>query len=166
MTALVSKPRRAGRFWVYLPVALLAAMLAGWGAMITIAMDDPAFGIEPDYYDKAVDFDAHRVQVEESQRLGWTLALHTQPMPGGAVALGVDMRDRSAAPLDDGLLVATAFHNARSSDRVELSLSGRGEGRYEGHLDTVRPGLWEFRFSFERGADRFVQVVRRDLGAP
>ena len=165
MNTTVSNPGTKGRFWFLMPVALLTAMFVGWGTMISIALDDPGFGVEPDYYDKAVHFDAHQAQMRESRRLGWTLELETKAVAANAVALSVVMRDRGAAPIDDGHLVVTAFHNARSSELFELSLSGEGQGRYVGRLASMRPGLWEFRFRFDRGSDRFVHVVRRDVAA-
>jgi nitrogen fixation protein FixH len=169
MISGVLKSKKGGNVWAFFPVGLLLAMFVGWGLMLSIALDDPAFGVEPDYYDKALKFDAQQALERDSRRLGWSLDLEIQPTRRDAAELIAIVRDRSGAPIDAARVSLSAFHNARSSNIVELVLQPKGNGRYSGPLTPARAGLWEFRFQVDKGSDRFLRVVRSDVnvaGAP
>ena len=152
-----------GFAWAWVPVVILGAMFAGWGVMLTFALDDPAFGIEPDYYAKAVHFDEHQAQARESHRLGWVLDVEPRTDTRGAL-IRVLLRDRNLRPVHGATVKATAFHNARSSQIRELEFRDEGEGRYSQRLAPLRPGWWEFRFEVQRGSERFLEVKRLSLG--
>jgi nitrogen fixation protein FixH len=151
-----------GIAWALVPVVILGAMFVGWGVMITLALNDPAFGIEPDYYDKAVHFDELQAQARESHRLGW--ALNVEPQADGqGVIVRVTLKDRELRPIDGATVRATAFHNARSTQLRELEFRGDGDGHYTARLSPYRRGLWEFRFEVVKGSERFLQVTRLSL---
>jgi len=153
-----------GKLWAFVPVALLVATVTGWGLMISLALDDPGFGVEPDYYDKAVNFDAGRALEQESRRLGWSLSLELGSPRQGKTDVAIRLADRTGAPLRGATVTAIAFANARSSQIHELVLSPRGQGRYTASLPSSRTGLWEFRFRVDRGSNRYLEVVRADVG--
>ena len=60
----------SGTFWAWVPATLLGAMLLGLGTMAYIAIDDPSFALEPNYYDKAVHWDRSQAEARSSQALG------------------------------------------------------------------------------------------------
>ena len=151
-----------GFAWAWVPVVILGAMFAGWGVMLSFALDDPGFGIEPDYYAKAVHFDEHQAQARESHRLGWVLDVQPQPDARGAL-ISVVLRDRNQQPMPGAAVRATAFHNARSNQIRELEFRDEGDGRYSQRLAPFRPGLWEFRFEVQRRSERFLEVKRLSL---
>jgi len=152
-----------GFAWALVPVVLLGTMFVGWGVMISLALDDPAFAIEPEYYDKAVHFDEHRAEARESRELGWSLQVAPRLDAEGAL-VDVTLRDRQGRPIKDASVKATVFHNARSSQWRQLEFRGDGHGRYSQRLAPWRPGLWELRFEVQRGGQRFLQVTRLSLG--
>ena len=152
-----------GFAWALAPVALLGTMFVGWGVMISLALDDPAFAIEPDYYDKAVHFDEHRAEARESRELGWSLEVRPQLDAEGAQVL-VTLRDREQHPIHSANVKATVFHNARSSQWRQIEFRDVGRGRYTQRLAPWRPGLWELRFEVQHGGQRFLQVSRLSLG--
>lgn len=153
---------RKGYAWALLPVVLLGSMFVGWGVMIGLALDDPAFGVEPDYYEKAVHFDEHQAQARESRELGWELEVVPRVDSQGALVL-VTLEDSAHEPIRGATVKATVFHNARSSQSRELVFRSDGHGRYVQRLEPWRPGLWELRFDVEKGGQRFLQVIRLSL---
>jgi hypothetical protein len=68
-------PRTSGAFWAWVPATLLGSMLAGLGIMAYIAVDDPTFALEPDYYDKAVHWDRGQTLLRASEASGLPLVL-------------------------------------------------------------------------------------------
>lgn len=159
-----------GRAWALAPFLILGGGLAGLGVMTALAVDDPSFALERDYYRKAVEIDARRAQEARNRELGWELILESIPeTPSGGELIvmlldgqrGVD----GPALLDDARVTLEAFHNARALDIQELELEGVGEGRYRTRLTSVRPGLWELRFTVQRHGTVFTSVQRHVLGS-
>jgi hypothetical protein len=153
-----------GTRWALVPVALLLASTVGVGSMAAIAVRDPGFALEKDYYSRAVHWDREQAQQAENQRLRYTLALASVPVNGG-VELVVHVADPDGAPIAGATLRAEAFANARSADRRDLVFAEGARGSYHAVLPVPRPGLWELRFVVTRGPERFSQTVRRDFVA-
>lgn len=162
MTSSTAKTDRGLR-WALLPVGILGAMFVGWGVMIAMALDDPGFGVEPDYYEKAVHFDDLRALERESKQLGWSLEFESA-LDGDRARLVLTLADRTGAGIDGARVSAQAFHNAHSSDLRALVFTPRGSGKYEAWLPRPRAGLWEYRLEATRGSERYRSVVRGDLG--
>lgn len=152
-----------GHVWALLPVVLLLSMFVGWGVMLSFALNDPSFGVEPDYYEKAVNHDARRALETASRRLGWSLQLDGQRSDSGTLGVLVRLRDGQGRPLEGAELAAEAFHVARSSQVRRLAFDEARPGEYRASLTGVQAGLWEFRFQADRGSDHFVEVRRSDF---
>lgn len=157
-------PRPAKSLWWLLPVGLLGAMVFGLSVLLVIAQSDPAFAIEKDYYAKAVAWDAHRAQVEQNARLGWSVQSRVSGAPG-AVEVTLSVQDRQGQPVTGANVSLIGFHNARAADRLERRLKETAAGTYQGELGRVRPGLWELRLVVDRDGVRFTDVQRLDVSA-
>jgi nitrogen fixation protein FixH len=154
---------KSGKLWALVPVLILGAMFAGWGVMLSYALDDPGFGVEPNYYQKAVSFDAYQEQERENQRLGFHLEVEAAPVSLGHSRLVVRVADREGRPLTGARVGLVTFHLARSSHMIEAALVEREPGVYGGEIDMNRAGLWELRLRIERGTVLFTHVTRLDL---
>jgi hypothetical protein len=154
--------RHKGRFWAYVPIALLAAMLTGFGVLIAIAVDDPGFAVEPDYYKKALSWDAKQEQDRLNRALAYELALSTAPAPGG-VELTLAVGRAGGAPLTAAQVRVEAFHNARAAEIFDVELEEGPPGNYHGSLPIRRAGLWEFRVDVSHQGSRYTQTIRRDV---
>lgn len=150
-----------GTFWALVPVALLAASLAGVGTMAFIASRDPGFSLERDYYDKAVHWEREQAQAQQNERLGYRLTLRAEDPS----ALEVGLSERSGAALRGASVRAEAFANARAGNVQSLVFVEGPNGTYRAQLGSPRAGLWEFRFRVESAGERFTEVVRTDVGA-
>ena len=152
------------RYWPVAVVVLVGAAFCANMLLLYLATSDPSFGVEPDYYAKALAWDEQRAQLARNARLGWNLDLQIHPAgPDGAQRVEVLLADAADTPIADAAVRLTAFHNARSVDLAEVELQPRGDGRYEGDLRFHRPGLWEFRFEARRGDAVFTETRLQDV---
>lgn len=156
--------RRRGLFWAAVPVLLLGASLAGVGAMVSIAVHDPSFALERNYYERAVHWDAQREQEATNERLGYAFTLALRPAEDGT-ELEVELADHARVPLSGAEVKVEAFANARAGERRFLTLVPAADGRYRASLGRARAGLWEFRFDVHAGGEHFTRTVREDIPA-
>ena len=119
-----------GRFWAWVPATLLGAMLLGLGTMAYIAIDDPSFALEPNYYDKAVHWDRSQAEARDSQVLGLRLSLRQAPAVSaqGEVELLREVRDRQARPLPGAAAELEAIPNAFAARLQRISLQEASPG--------------------------------------
>lgn len=149
--------------WVGLICVLLGSTVVFHGALLVFSLVDPSFAVVPDYEGKAARWDEAKRELEKSRALGWTVDLKTRPAGPGYVEVSVDVFDRYGKPVRASEAQVEAFHNARASERLGDRLTRTEDGRYIALMPLGRPGLWEFRLTFERGSERYVGVLRKDV---
>ena len=151
--------------WAWVPVLMLGSMFVGLGSMAYVAIDDPHFALEPDYYDKAVHWDRSQAEAHASAETGLSLEL-TQPLvtsADGSADVEIRVTDREKRPFPGASVELRAFPNAYAGRVVKLTLRENAPGVYAGRLPRSVLGLWELRFDLLRGALHFQQVVRQDV---
>jgi len=155
---------KKGWYWPLLLAGLLASGVAANLYFMCRAVSDPSFAVEPDYYAKAVAWDAHQVQARENADLGWRLALTVAPADRGTGRARVVARlaDREGHRVQGLTVGLTAFHNARAAEVLTATLSETAEHDYAAEVAVSRPGLWEFRVAATRGTETFTAIVDQD----
>ncbi len=161
-SSATGSPRGRARFWMLLPFMLLGATLVGWGFMVAVALDDPSFSVEPDYYEKAVEWDQHQAQQTKNEELGWQIKSQLEAR-GPDMQLAIELSGRHGTRLRGARVSVRAFHVARGADVVEAVLGEREDGTYAATLPMRRPGIWEVRYLAERAGERFTAVQREEL---
>lgn len=170
---LVAPPRRAAMLpffrsrasiWPWVPALLLVSLLGTQLAVLSSALDDPAFATEPDYYRKALDWDTQQALARGSRALGWT-ARASAGATHGTAAVTLALGDASGAALGGAAVRALAFPNARAGQARELAFREVSPGSYRAELGSARPGIWELRCSATRGQERFETTLRFELEA-
>ena len=156
---------RGGAVWAWVPALLLTGMLLGLGALAYIAMDDPHFALEPNYYDKAVRWDRTQQDARASAALGFHLTLSPVLALSRDGTLEIELRvsDREQGALSAAVVELEAFPNAYASRVERQTLREVTPGIYRARLKGGTSGLWELRFSVAKGELRFYQSVRRDV---
>jgi nitrogen fixation protein FixH len=154
------------RWWPAALAGVLAVTVLGNIAVYWIANDDPSFAVEPNYYQRAVDWDSTMAQRARSAALGWVADARLAPPANGQAALLVHLRTRDGAALDSADVRAEASFNARGADLFEVRLTPLGAGLYSGTLPSARAGLWRVDLSAVHGADRFLERITLDNGEP
>jgi FixH len=155
----------SGAVWAWVPGMLLGSMLLGLGVLAYIAIDDPHFALEPNYYDKAVHWDRTQSQARDSAALGLLLTLPATLALSADGTLEIELRvtDRERVALGSAVVELEAFPNAYASRVERVKLHETAAGLYRGRLKGGARGLWELRFSVTKGDLRFQQSVRRDV---
>jgi hypothetical protein len=155
----------SGSGWAWVPALLLGSMLLGLGSMAYVAIDDPHFALEPQYYDKAVHWDRSRAEARASASTGLSLSLE-RPLAtsaDGSVEVEVRITDRQKSPFVGARLELHAFPNAYAEKVQHVGLRESAPGVYVGRLAHGVLGLWELRFDLARETLRFQDVVRQDV---
>jgi nitrogen fixation protein FixH len=147
------------------PALLLVSLLGTQLVVLSSALDDPAFATEPDYYRKALDWDAQQMRARQSQALGWTARASTDGATPAAGAVSLSIADALGAPVNGAVVHATAFPNARAGQAQRLAFREASPGLYRAELDGARPGIWELRCRATRGQQRFESTLRFEIEA-
>lgn len=147
-----------GAWFPYMLIALLLISVGANVYLLVRATNDPSFAVEPDYYQKAVDWDEHQEARVASERLGWSAEVEASR--DGVL---VRLEDAAGIPVEGAKVDVVAFHNARAGDRRRARLSEEGKGVYRMDGPFERPGLWEIRISAVRDQDYFSLVRKEDL---
>jgi FixH len=157
--------RRLSVPWAFVPAALLLTSAVGVGGMAIVAIRDPNFATEPDYYQKAILWDQTQAQAAENQRLSYRLLLPPSLKfdKHGRVTLELELRERLGQPISGARITADAFANAYSGDIVRLAFSERTPGVYQAVLSVHQRGVWVFRISALAGTEHFTADLRADL---
>ncbi len=161
-----SKPRsRWSARWALMPIGLLTSSVLGVGWMAAVAVRDPNFALEHDYYQKALHWDQTQTQAADNQRLAFQFSAPTKILLNqhGLGTFEVRINDRNGRPVAGARVVADAFANAYSDDITQLTLSERAPGVYAAAVKAGHPGLWEFRVSMDANGGHATATSRCDL---
>lgn len=164
-TALVSdpslnghaRPSRVGRFWPVAIFALLGMNAAIVAVTIVFASSDPSVAVEPDYYNKALNFEQTIQQRDTNARLGWNASAQLlAPTADATPRLCVRLTDRAGAPIDGADVDAVAFAVLRSGQRQTLTLGRTEPGVYTAPIALATSGKWTVRVTARLNTDTFT----------
>ena len=154
MISDTAKARIPGRAWPVIIVGLLTLNVGVCVVTVVSALSGDT-GAEPDYYEKALAWDAYKAEFAEAEQLGWSIK--TSAHHG---MIDVSIRDRAGRPVEAVAVTGVIFHQAHADRRRGLEFDRVGDGRFMVQTDLARPGLWELRLEI-KAADTKVGVVRQ-----
>jgi hypothetical protein len=133
--------------------------------MAIVAVRDPHFSTEPDYYQKAIHWDQSQAQAAMNSRLGYTFKAPTALRydPQGRARLELTLIDGGGRPVTGARLNGQAFANAYSGELVAVVFEEESAGRYAAKLTVHHPGQWVFEIVGDVGGDHFTTELRADL---
>lgn len=156
----------AARLWPAALIAVLATTVIANVVIYRMANNDPSFAVEPDYYQRAVDWDSAVARGERSLALGWVADVRLAPPEAGHATLTVTLATRDAQPIDSVDVRAALSHNAEGARVFAVQLLPAGPGRYAARVPSTAQGLWRVDLVVTRGADVFSRRVIADNGTP
>lgn len=156
----------ASKLWPAALIAVLAITVAANAAIYWTANHDRSFAVEPDYYQRAVDWDSTVARAKRSAALGWVTQVDLAPPEGGKATLSVTITTHDGAPLDSADVRASLSHNAEGARIFSLQLLPAGPGRYAARVPSTAQGLWRVDLSATRGQDAYIRRVTADNGTP
>ena len=157
---------KKGSLWPWVIGIALALHVIGSLVFVAIATSDSSYGVEEDYYQKAVNWDEKRAQDRTNAELGWSLEFEVTPpqRPGEQPTIEVRLADSSGEALTGASVQLETFHKARSEDIIRIAIDATDEaGAYNARIPMRRNGLWELRFTVDRGNDRFTHTETKHL---
>lgn len=125
--------------WPLVVIGLLAMSFTICGITVWAALKDPAASVvEPNYYQRAIDWDAGRKAWRSPSQAGWvvTSSVFTRDAHG---ILRVEIAGRSS---DEGLQ-AVVYHKSHANNKADLMLVRTAPGVYEALLPSNLSGLWK-----------------------
>jgi len=136
--------------------------------MVYLATTNGTFAIEPDYYQKGLNWDATSAQLRDNARLSWLVEINVAEDVGtlGERTVTCTLTNKDGLPLDGAVIDIVAFPHVRGRERTSATLSAADGGRYQATLRFSRKGLWEFRGVVKRGPDTFAFTQQRDVYPP
>ncbi|QYK49322.1 MAG: FixH family protein [Phycisphaeraceae bacterium] len=151
-----------GALW--LVFGLLAMNFTVVGVTIYLVSRDTHFAVEPDYYQRAVEWDASKAELARSAALGWNAALDVPDArsASGNRTLTIRLTDRDGQPITGANIDVVAFHHGSAAARFEAVMVERGAGIYQGEVPLRDAGLHEVRLIASRDDEHFVTSVRQD----
>lgn len=173
---MMTQAKRASRkFWPIFLVTLLAGGAISNICMVIIAVSDPSFAVEPDYYKKALNWDKEMEQQRQNAKLGWKVALQANALKApaktadkkakaGVMQVALKVQTPSGLALKGAKVKLVAYHNARAA----MLFSRKGatkasDGQYAATIPLTRWGVWVFRLSVRKGDKLFTHVIRRHI---
>lgn len=142
---------------------LIASLLVAHAALMVsfavVAGGDPSFGVEPDYYEKALEWDESRAKAGEPGEDGFALSTTLTPTGAGRGEVLLMLR-HGDEPVSQATLSAVAFCVARAGDRQNVELLERTPGLYGSDLDLTHDGWWEVRYELTT-PERTYRFARR-----
>jgi nitrogen fixation protein FixH len=156
----------AAKLWPAALVAVLAMTVVANFAIYWMANNDSSFAVEPDYYQRAIDWDSTVARGARSTALGWVTDVRLAPPESGHATLSVTITTRDGLPLDSADVRAALSHNAQGAHVYEVRLLASGPGLYAARVPSTAQGLWRVDIAAVRGGDIFSRRVTVDNGAP
>lgn len=161
---LAPKATKGAVFWMLVPVVLLVTSVSGWLVMVNVAVSDPGFSVEPDYYKKASNYDDVLLQRGENSRLGYSVTFEKFEAPEvGSGELVLRVRDRLGEDLVRAEVSAVGFPVARGDQIHEGTFRETEPGTYALVWDKARPGVWELRVTVVTSEGTFTETLRGEL---
>lgn len=159
-------PRRRIPGPLWLVGGLLCLNFTVVGVTLYLAHSDPTFAVEPDYYGKAIRWDADEAARERATALGWTLEVDAAAglSSTGMRTLTIRLRDRESQPVMGAVVETESFSHRVASRRFAGACVERGPGIYQIDVPFLGEGLHEVRAAISaRGESaQFIHVALWD----
>lgn len=153
---------KKGMGWPIGVVVILASTVLANIGVIVFTGNDPSFAIEPDYYQKAVDWDSTEALGTRSDALSWRAEASVATDSVGSTRLTIVLRDAAGAVVRDAQVSGALLHIARANDVQQVHFEATDSGTYQASVRMPRAGLWELRLAADRSAEQFRQTLRID----
>jgi len=157
---------KPGALWPWvIGGALVLHVVVSLGVVFFTATD-ASYAVEEDYYEKAINWDKKRAQDRTNNELGWSLTFSAEPpsTPGEQPRIDVRLTDANGEALAGATISLETFHKAHSNEIIRLEIGAAEEaGLYTAWPQMRSNGLWELRFTVDRGKEHFTRAETRHL---
>ncbi len=152
--------------WPLFVVTLLVMGVSVSVGTLVMAHSDGGAQVVEDYYQKALDWDAHVAEAAATDALGWRVEIADAPGANETERiLEITFRDRDGQPVTELTGTVRGFRPQWASPvaMADLSEADDAPGVYRLTLPLSQRGLWDFEITASRDSLRFVKIIRKDL---
>jgi nitrogen fixation protein FixH len=112
---------------------------------VLLAVGDPTVAIIPNYYQKGLEWDSRKRNLDRFDQLGWQAVVTVDPVNHSVEQRTVSLSVISATgvPVQDLRVSARVFHHARGRQIYQLKFVQRQPGHYHGSTELLPAGLWQ-----------------------
>lgn len=141
-----------GYIWPLLIVLLLGAQVTFLFVTVTLAVQDPSFAVEENYYDRAVNWDAYAKASRAIDDAGWNvqISLRDDADVLGYRTLVISILDAAGRPVRMQEIGGELFQHAQASFRQPLALTREEDDRYAANVRMEQAGWWGVRLTMTR----------------
>lgn len=146
--------------WHVFPGIVFALLAVNAGIVFTtiyLANSDESFAVEPEYYQKAVQWDERAADRARAESLGWTARVGLAD--DGAHGVRVTIVDAANSAVSGMEVDVVAFPAARASERQRLELTRLDNGTFVAPFSPTLGGRWEFEVRATNGDAVFEERV-------
>lgn len=155
---------KPGMQWPIGIAVILAVGVVANIVVMRIANSDPSFAVEPDYYQKAVDFDSTLAHANTSAKLHWiSTTTVTRGDRGDSTHVTITLQDSLGHAIEQAAVSVEALAIARANTVLTATLREQAPGEYTAPLPVPRGGLWDITIHATRNDDHFVEKARIDI---
>ena len=155
-----ARPSLGARLWPAALVMVLVVTVLANLYIMRLAGADRSMTIEPNYYTRALDWDATQAQAGANAALGWRFTLvsvapsHVQLQASDAAGTALS-----------GLTVHLRGSANRTGDQLEqVTLVETGPGMYVAPMRLAGGGWWRMTLTAERDGQKYEQTSDFDAG--
>lgn len=147
--------------WPGMVFGLISISVTLMSITLFLAVTDKSFGVEENYYAKAVSWDESAADLAASEALGWSAGVQLSPELdlSGKRGVMVTLTDANGDAVESTVSPVFAFHHARRNEPVEFDLVRIARGRFSAGAPLERDGLWQLRLRFTSGHDVFLHTL-------
>ncbi len=152
----------SGRIWVVAVVGLLLLNMCVCAVTVVAATSNPvASAVEPDYYQKAVDWDRSRAEWPDPAKLGWSVTI--VDLGSGVIEVSAtDLGAGTRAQIQSGELEAR--HAGETLVARTANLAPERDGRLLWAPGDLDRGLWSITVRLQGDGGQVMQTQKLMVG--
>lgn len=153
-----------GKLWPWMLGGSLTVSVGITVFMAYLAINDPSFFVEKDYYKKGLQWDKQVAQLQKNKKLGWKIQFEAKAVVVKPPRLNLHAKlfNREQKEIQGALIKVVAFQNARARQPQKAILRYQ-KGTYQGSIPLRKLGLWVFRFKVKKGKEIFTHEIRKEI---
>ncbi|MFC3674834.1 FixH family protein [Ferrovibrio xuzhouensis] len=155
-----SAPR--GRWIPWLFVAGFGVIIAVNATLIVFAARTFSGLVVENPYQKGLEYNAEKAQIDRQGRLGWQYLVVAAPQTAHAGAMDIELHwtDAARAPLDNLVISGHLERPVENLPPLQVAFTAVGGGRYRSTVVLPERGAWDLYVTAARGSDSFEAAER------
>lgn len=151
-----------GRWIPWLFVAGFAVIIAVNATLIVFAARTFSGLVVENPYQKGLEYNAEKAQIDRQGRLGWQYLVVAAPKASrpGEMEIELHWTDAARAPLDNLVISGHLERPVENVAPLQVAFVAMGGGRYRSTVALPERGAWDLYVTATRGSDRFEAAER------